>query len=190
MRHTIILLFLAVLCTTQTVIISVTEGTEPPKIWPKRAEYWVPVRPITHGSGYHWFGYYDKLEFDPSGRYVLAMEVDFQDRQLWVEATMNGNFGDSNLDGQFNSRDLVDVFAAGEFEDDIALNSTWTTGDWDGDGDFESDDIILSFGEGGYERGPRAAAPALPEPTSLATRTIGVLGIAFRRRRDGMIFFG
>ncbi len=48
--------------------------------WPKRAEYWVPVRPLTRGPKHHWFGYYDKLEFDPTGRYVLGMEVDFQDR--------------------------------------------------------------------------------------------------------------
>ena len=39
-----------------------------------------PVRAITHGPKQHWFGYYDKLEFDPSGRYVLGMEVDFQHR--------------------------------------------------------------------------------------------------------------
>jgi hypothetical protein len=39
-----------------------------------------PIRAITHGPKYHWFGYYDKLQFDPSGRYVLAMEVDFEHR--------------------------------------------------------------------------------------------------------------
>lgn len=39
-----------------------------------------PVRAITRGPKYHWFGYYDKLEFDPSGRYVLGMEVDFEHR--------------------------------------------------------------------------------------------------------------
>jgi hypothetical protein len=39
-----------------------------------------PVRQITTGPKFHWFGYYDKLEFDPSGRYVLGMEVDFQNR--------------------------------------------------------------------------------------------------------------
>lgn len=39
-----------------------------------------PVRPITHGPKHHWFGYYDKLEFDPSGRYVLGMEVGFEHR--------------------------------------------------------------------------------------------------------------
>jgi len=39
-----------------------------------------PVRTITRGPTYHWFGYYDKLEFDPGGRYVLGMEVDFEHR--------------------------------------------------------------------------------------------------------------
>ena len=39
-----------------------------------------PMRAITRGPKFHWFGYYDKLEFDPSGRYVLGMEVDFEHR--------------------------------------------------------------------------------------------------------------
>jgi len=39
-----------------------------------------PVRTITRGPRHHWFGYYDKLEFDPTGRYVLGMEVDFEHR--------------------------------------------------------------------------------------------------------------
>ena len=38
------------------------------------------VRPITAGPGYHWFGYYDKLQFDPTNRYALAMKVDFEHR--------------------------------------------------------------------------------------------------------------
>lgn len=39
-----------------------------------------PVRAITSGPKAHWFGYYDKREFDPSGRYVLGMEVGFEHR--------------------------------------------------------------------------------------------------------------
>lgn len=39
-----------------------------------------PIRPITRGPKFHWFGYYDKLQFDPTGRYVLGMEVDFEHR--------------------------------------------------------------------------------------------------------------
>ncbi len=38
------------------------------------------VRRITTGPKYHWFGYYDKLQFDLTGRYVLGMEVDFEHR--------------------------------------------------------------------------------------------------------------
>ena len=45
-----------------------------------RATTYVPTRPITRGPQYHWFGYYDKLQFSPSGRYVLSMEVDFEGR--------------------------------------------------------------------------------------------------------------
>jgi hypothetical protein len=39
-----------------------------------------PVRAITRGPKHHWFGYYDKLEFDPTGRYVLGMAVGFEGR--------------------------------------------------------------------------------------------------------------
>ncbi|MCA9230121.1 MAG: hypothetical protein KDA57_05690 [Planctomycetales bacterium] len=39
-----------------------------------------PVRQITRGPRHHWFGYYDKLQFDPTVRYVLSNEVDFEHR--------------------------------------------------------------------------------------------------------------
>ena len=39
-----------------------------------------PVRALTKGPKFHWFGYYDKLQFDPTGRYVLGMEVGFEHR--------------------------------------------------------------------------------------------------------------
>ena len=39
-----------------------------------------PSRAITKGPKFHWFGYYDKLEFDPTGRFVLGMAVDFEGR--------------------------------------------------------------------------------------------------------------
>ena len=46
------------------------------------------VRTITHGPKHHWFGYYDKREFDPSGRYVLGMEVDFEHRSPAADDTI------------------------------------------------------------------------------------------------------
>ncbi|MCP4505855.1 MAG: hypothetical protein GY826_05595, partial [Fuerstiella sp.] len=39
-----------------------------------------PTRFITTGPRHHWFGYYDKLQFDPTNRYVLGMEVPFEHR--------------------------------------------------------------------------------------------------------------
>ncbi len=39
-----------------------------------------PVRAISRGPGFHWFGYYDKLQLDPTGRYALGMQVDFEHR--------------------------------------------------------------------------------------------------------------
>ncbi len=46
----------------------------------ERSVAYVPVRALTHGPKFHWFGYYDKLQFDPSSRYVLGMEVEFEHR--------------------------------------------------------------------------------------------------------------
>jgi len=39
-----------------------------------------PVRAVTRGPQCHWRGYYDKLLFDPTNRYLLANEVDFEHR--------------------------------------------------------------------------------------------------------------
>lgn len=39
-----------------------------------------PVRAITRAPGHHWFGYYDKLQFDPTSRYVLGMRVELEHR--------------------------------------------------------------------------------------------------------------
>ncbi len=39
-----------------------------------------PTRMITRGPRHHWFGYYDKWQFDPTSRFVLGMEVGFEHR--------------------------------------------------------------------------------------------------------------
>ena len=48
-----------------------------------------PVRAITSGPKFHWFAYYDKLQFDPTGRYVLSMEVDFEHRSPRADDVIN-----------------------------------------------------------------------------------------------------
>jgi len=54
--------------------------TDPPESEFPEDEPLPPIRAITRGPKHHWFGYYDKLEFDPTNRYVLGMEVDFEHR--------------------------------------------------------------------------------------------------------------
>ena len=92
--------------------------------------------------------------------------VSVADRDFWVRDLANTYFGDANLDGEFNSGDLVNVFRFGEYEDSLRGNSGWAEGDWNADGDFTSSDLVLAFADGGYEKGPRPAASAVPEPTS------------------------
>ncbi|MDG2382013.1 MAG: PEP-CTERM sorting domain-containing protein [Pirellulaceae bacterium] len=107
--------------------------------------------------------------------------VDGQDRSVWVDDLKRTYFGDSDLDGQFNSRDLVQIFQAGQFEDGFQLNSNWQSGDWNGDGDFTSSDFVIAFQAGGYEKGPRPARLAVPEPNSILLLLVAGLASVFRR---------
>jgi hypothetical protein len=58
--------------------------------------------------------------------------------------------GDANLDGTFDSQDLVSVFQSNHYEDEIRLNSRWADGDWNGDGEFDSSDLVRAFQIGGF----------------------------------------
>lgn len=90
--------------------------------------------------------------------------------------------GDANVDGVFDSRDLVQVFVAGEYQDGIAENSHWTEGDWDSDGDFTSSDLVVAFEAGQYEAENRPAT--IPEPTGTTLTVCGFLGLfGWQRRR-------
>src|ERR1700734_2968768 len=40
----------------------------------------IPIRALTKGPTFHWFGYYDKWQFDPTDRYILGNEVSFEGR--------------------------------------------------------------------------------------------------------------
>ncbi|MCA9198780.1 MAG: pentapeptide repeat-containing protein [Planctomycetales bacterium] len=91
--------------------------------------------------------------------------LDDQDRQHWVIELANTYFGDANLDGQFNTSDLVSVFQAGEYEDGVANNSLWEEGDWNGDLEFDSSDFVIAFQGQGFEQGPRNSVRSVPEPT-------------------------
>ena len=90
--------------------------------------------------------------------------VDQDDQLFLVRELLNTFIGDSNLDGEFNSADLVSLFQLGEYEDGIPMNSSWKEGDWNGDSEFDSSDLVFSFQTDGYEKGPRKIANAVPEP--------------------------
>lgn len=114
--------------------------------------------------------------------------VDLGDRDMWVTDVADTFFGDANLDGEFNSSDLVLVLQAAEYEDDIELNSTWATGDWDGDLEFTTGDLVKALQGGGYEMGPRvldveAGGPVVvPEPQSWTMLILALLALAPLRR--------
>ena len=76
--------------------------------------------------------------------------IDQRDRDEWVERIFGTSYGDANLDGVFDSADLVHVQRLGEFKDATGGNSTWSEGDWNGDGEFDTSDLVLAFQRGMY----------------------------------------
>jgi hypothetical protein len=115
----------------------------------------------------------------------LSRIVDVADLDLWVRSLKKTWYGDTDLDGEFNTNDLILVFQRGEYQDGVTNNSTWGDGDWNGDLEFTSGDFVTAFRDGGFEVGPRnAMAQPVPEPVNFAwTATVVVLlGALFRNR--------
>lgn len=106
--------------------------------------------------------------------------VDVVDLNIWVRELQNTWVGDADLDGQFNSGDLVQVLASGTYEIDV--DAVWSTGDFDGSGRADSSDLVAALADGGYEQGPHAATLSVPEPNSTALLLLGTL-VCLRRRR-------
>ena len=115
--------------------------------------------------------------FDLNGDAV----VDQADRDVWVVELKNTYYGDSNMDGEFNSGDFVAAFVGGKFEQDT--DATWADGDWNGNGRFETGDFVLAFGGGGFEIGPRNATQSVPEPSSVALVLVSFVLLPWFRRR-------
>ncbi len=93
-------------------------------------------------------------------RYDFTQDGRVQPNDLWwvVQNVLKTGPGDANLDGRFDSDDLVRVFQAGNYESGLADSARWSTGDWNCDGRFTSSDLVLSFQSTPY------AEDSLPSP--------------------------
>ncbi len=94
-----------------------------------------------------------------------------EDSIFWIHEIKRTYFGDANLDGEFNSGDLVEALAAGTYEKET--DAGWASGDFDGNGRFDSGDLIYALADGGYEAGPRPVA--VPEPSAVILLLVGLL---------------
>lgn len=129
---------------------------------------------------------------DPGGTELRANF--FPNNQVFVDATHNGcrfgrtgsvpyekrvfRSGDSNLDGIFNSADLVTVFIAAKYVTGEIAH--WMEGDWNGDGLFDTNDLVIAFQDGDYSN----ATTPLPEPKAIVLLAIGLLSITQHARRN------
>jgi hypothetical protein len=119
-----------------------------------------------------------KYDLDGNGK------LESNDRSIWISQLKQTHVGDSNLDGRFNSSDLVRVFQAGEFEDPFPMNSTWEEGDWNGNGDFTTADFVLAFQEGAYvAQATGSLAAPVPEPAAWPVAVAAAMIISARVRR-------
>ncbi len=84
--------------------------------------------------------------------------VDMLDFERLVLSLIGTTPGDANLDGIFDSGDLVEVFALGQYEDEVSGNSGWADGDWNCDSEFDSEDLVAAFQQGGYVAAARPAS--------------------------------
>lgn len=65
-------------------------------------ETFVPCRAITTGPKHHWFGYYDKREFDPSNTLVLSNEVSFEGRSPTGDDKITVGYVDTKDDDRWH----------------------------------------------------------------------------------------
>ncbi len=122
--------------------------------------------------------YQEPFDLDADGA------VGQEDRRIWIEEVKRTYFGDANLDGQFDSADLILILRGGEYEDGLPDNSLWAEGDFNGDQEFDSADLLTALQSGAFERGPRAAV-SVPEPSAsllYAIALIAALVVARSRR--------
>ena len=76
--------------------------------------------------------------------------VSLDDMDYLLTELLQTVIGDVNLDGNFNSSDLVSLFQIGKYEDHVPRNTFWSEGDFNCDGDFTTADLVLAFQKARY----------------------------------------
>lgn len=96
----------------------------------------------------------DEITVLPStaDNYLLSVTTAVADLPSMIAVQVEVSYGDVNLDGRFDSADLVALFRRGEYEDELFGNSDWLDGDWNDDGEFDSSDLVLALQRGHYNR--------------------------------------
>ncbi len=127
------------------------------------------------------------------------LTVDFKDVLSWIKCSKGTCIGDVNLDGIFDSSDLIQLFQQVAYESgELAL---WTQGDWNGDCKFDSGDLLVAFQAGCYQSeslfatacggpvddGAETSFVSIPEPTATCLLAWGAFWLIprLRRRRRG-----
>ena len=89
---------------------------------------------------------------DPTYDLTGDGNVNELDHRYLISNILRTRSGDVNLDGTFDSADLITVLQSTHYEQE--LDATWATGDWNCDGRFDSGDLVLAFQNGGFGTGP------------------------------------
>ena len=100
--------------------------------------------------------------------------VNRDDLDLLIRDILHTTYGDANVDGIFDQRDIVAILQSNQYEDAVFANSTWLTGDWNSDGDFDRKDIVLALQTGDYAIG--------------GGNRVAVKSPNYRRPRDNPLF--
>ena len=120
--------------------------------------------------------------YDPRFDVNQDSALDLADHQSWVVDLKSTVAGDANLDGVFDTEDLVNVFVKGKYA--IGDEPTgWAEGDWNGDWRFDSNDIVVAFVGGGFQPASRTTH-VVPEPTGGGlSLLLGIYAVRTARRK-------
>ncbi|MEZ6115421.1 MAG: VCBS repeat-containing protein [Pirellulaceae bacterium] len=124
------------------------------------------------------------------------MRFDLTDDRLVDQADLSElltafgtSYGDVDVNGVFDSADLVRLFQVGKYGDPAVLGSTlYSEGDWNLDGRFDSSDLVLAFQFGNYvtDASPAAIGRMAARPLTSSLTKTELAEVANRDERDSI----